>query len=305
VYRWFFGTIEIWFIFGFSVASLFIIYLHIRQREEANLKYRIHASNASTAADHFGTHPTTKALSMSAPKAAAVVVTTTAVTTVPSSVKPFSSSRSTERWSQEDYRHSRLFAQQALFFSLAFGLTWIWELVAWVMEQRSQTVYLPVLLLQAIFVPSLGFFDAMVYVRPRWVRLRNHFPHLTAWQMITYGLQKHVLGRSIDWSQVPDSRDQYSDADATGSIPRTTSNYPMALVFSRHTSAAGGAEKTPSVAATRQAASVPKPIAVKHVGDTLESNVEEPTVLVEIIHQQQQQSPPVSINCENDDEFLE
>jgi len=102
----------------------------------------------------------------------------------------FSNSRSDRR----RRLFSTRFGHQALFFSAVFCLTWIWSLAQWIVQQRQNAPYAPLLYLQAIFVPSQGFLDALVYIRPRFLRFRERHPDLNCCQALWLGIQVGLWG---------------------------------------------------------------------------------------------------------------
>jgi len=46
-------------------------------------------------------------------------------------------------------------------------------MLQWVLVERTGKVWTPVLFLQTIFVPLAGFFNTLVYLRPRYLRFRH------------------------------------------------------------------------------------------------------------------------------------
>ena len=75
---------------------------------------------------------------------------------------------------EEESKSGRI-AQQAYLYTLAFTLTWIFPTSMRIM--RNPPSY-GLLMCIAIFVPLQGFFNAVVYVRPRYLRNRKQHPEM-------------------------------------------------------------------------------------------------------------------------------
>jgi len=71
------------------------------------------------------------------------------------------------------------FAAQACFYIAVFFLTWIFPMVQWVLIEKTGKVYTPILFLQTIFVPLAGFFNFLVYLRPRYRKFRQDHPEIS------------------------------------------------------------------------------------------------------------------------------
>ncbi|KAL3938679.1 MAG: hypothetical protein SGBAC_006452 [Bacillariaceae sp.] len=78
---------------------------------------------------------------------------------------------------------------QSYLYVLSYLVTCIWTIIVQILNsQRLQDqmehagrVYLPVLILQAIFVPSQGVSNAMVFFRPKYMAVRKRFASQTKW----------------------------------------------------------------------------------------------------------------------------
>ena len=68
---------------------------------------------------------------------------------------------------------SAQFAKQAFFYIAVYFLTWVFPMVQWVLERETGNIYIPIIFLQAILVPMQGFLNALVYVRPRYLKYRR------------------------------------------------------------------------------------------------------------------------------------
>lgn len=68
----------------------------------------------------------------------------------------------------------RQFAVQALLYCAVFCLTWLFYTLNWVFFYwLDLPAYVPMIFLQAILAPLQGFWNAFIYVRPRYLRYRR------------------------------------------------------------------------------------------------------------------------------------
>jgi hypothetical protein len=78
----------------------------------------------------------------------------------------------------------RAVAVQSLLYVIAFFATYIWTIGLRFMEsycihENDEAAIFPLLLLQAFFLPMFGFFNVLVYIRPRYLQVRGRFPNET------------------------------------------------------------------------------------------------------------------------------
>lgn len=89
---------------------------------------------------------------------------------------------------------SRRLARQAFWYLLAFYTTWLFTTIVRIYQVTSTAPY-ALLVLLAIFLPSQGTFNFLIYVRPRFLRNREKHPEWsTLKQMIDKDVQDHELG---------------------------------------------------------------------------------------------------------------
>ncbi|KAL7552653.1 hypothetical protein ACHAWF_017409 [Thalassiosira exigua] len=94
-------------------------------------------------------------------------------------VAMYRSVRERERRSQQSRvsaSYSRRVMTQALLYVLAYFITWIFPAVTWLSQALGGKTYTPILMLQAFIVPLQGFFNAFIYLRPRYLRNRRTMP---------------------------------------------------------------------------------------------------------------------------------
>ena len=71
-------------------------------------------------------------------------------------------------------RLKREFATQALLYCIAFAITWVFGTLATIFVEWTEVpIYMPVVFLNAILSPLQGFWNAFIYVRPRYLRYRK------------------------------------------------------------------------------------------------------------------------------------
>lgn len=78
-------------------------------------------------------------------------------------------------------RRVRAVATQAFLYVGSFVTAYVWTAILRIMESlefdaEDEASIFPILVLQALFVPIQGFFNLLVYVRPRYLRARVDFP---------------------------------------------------------------------------------------------------------------------------------
>ena len=83
------------------------------------------------------------------------------------------------------HRYSRQVLHQAVWYLTAFYLTWIFATInrLWQLTLLEGSPYI-ILLLHATFAPCQGFFNLLVYMRPRYLRIRKQNPTYSRWQVI-------------------------------------------------------------------------------------------------------------------------
>lgn len=142
--------------------------------------------------------------------------------------------RTSDVGSSTQVKRIRQVALQGFLYVLAFWLTYIFNAVVRLIEaydvaEKDSEVY-PILILQAVLSPSTGFFNMLIYFRPRYVRCRQSFPDESRWWAIKHTLwdnqshsqnantesrrpvlSRHHLGISGRWLQQTASRDTYEE----------------------------------------------------------------------------------------------
>ena len=66
------------------------------------------------------------------------------------------------------------FAMQAFLYCMAFLLTWFFQWLKFLFIERTDLPPIfPIMFLDAFFAPLQGFWNAFVYLRPRWIQARR------------------------------------------------------------------------------------------------------------------------------------
>jgi hypothetical protein len=108
--------------------------------------------------------------------AAAATTTTTATATGAAISSPLTTTASTRASTQRSTlnRLTRQFATQAMLFCRAFFITWLFPTIGLVVGLVNKgPIPYPLLLLSDLFTPLQGFWNAFIYLRPRYLRYRR------------------------------------------------------------------------------------------------------------------------------------
>jgi len=84
---------------------------------------------------------------------------------------------------------TRKVADQAMLFVSALYLTWIFTTLTRIFQITQGKTYYPLLVLMAIFFPLQGFFNASIYLRPRYLRIRAAQPDMKIRNVLYYTLK--------------------------------------------------------------------------------------------------------------------
>jgi hypothetical protein len=130
---------------------------------------------------------------------------------------------------QESYANSRKVMQQGLFFSTAFIITWIFPTLTRLMQAITGKAPFALILLMTIFLPMQGLINAMVFLRPKYVKFRKDNPDRSLWYILTHTVFSAGRNKSYNYS---------------GSVVITMFNRSSAAKsgISRFSSAGGGDE---------------------------------------------------------------
>jgi Serpentine type 7TM GPCR chemoreceptor Srv len=99
---------------------------------------------------------------------------------------------------EQQTKRTKEVAIQAFLYVSAFIATFVWTLVLKVLETQSydgsdEGVLFPVMVLNALLLPSAGIFNLCIYLRPRYVKTRSDFPDETA----LWAVKRALYGESI------------------------------------------------------------------------------------------------------------
>jgi hypothetical protein len=166
--RWAFFHAELWAIYAFTLVAMFMIYLTIAKQEKALKKYAFRES----------------------------------VTAFGESTNRSIEGHSSRRLRDEHRKRSTNFAVQATFYMVVFFFTWFFPMLQTVFGVSRDELYYPLILLSSILSSMQGFFNAVIYLRPRWIRSRKQKPQLSRWQIFAYAILGDPDGGGISSSCV-------------------------------------------------------------------------------------------------------
>ena len=184
IYAWAFLVGWVWFTFLFLIIAMTMMYWSIREKERNSEKYNFgsHLQQRPSGNPHQpqqqsnNQKPSTDDNETAPDGEIATSTVTTAVSL--ESVSSYASADTKSR------RRSREFAIQAFLYCVFFFLAFIFGsinimLVNWGPEQP----YMPLMVIQSFFGPMLGFFNFLVYVRPRLIAYQRLHPDKSFWSI--------------------------------------------------------------------------------------------------------------------------
>jgi hypothetical protein len=144
MYRWaFFYHAYLFPSFGFVSAAMLWMHWNIRKTERNSERYRLVPKNAVLGTSSLNTN-------------AAV---------------PQRRRAEQERNEQRKRRMSRRFVEQAWYFVFAFLITWVFPLTSYLtLIQEDGALSFEMLCLNVFFSPLQGFWNACIYIRPRYIQ---------------------------------------------------------------------------------------------------------------------------------------
>ena len=152
IYKWAFGQAWSWSIVVFAAICMILIYVKISRDEQRTAKYMTRASMKG--------------------KTSSALARTTNNSSSSSTSLALSSKNAQQQQpssSPQPQSLSRAFAKQALLYVLALYLTYFFTFVRSIVMGVTGKNYYALTLLMSIFIPLQGFFNAIVYVRPRYL----------------------------------------------------------------------------------------------------------------------------------------
>jgi len=152
IYRMAFLYVEVWIVILYTALLMSLIYIRVLRVEQSTNKYRYSHS--------FSDSPCRSSLPGKTDSHDR------------SSSSPINVRHNRKQIQQNKKQHSQEVANQAMAYVGAFFLTWIFGTTARMMQlaktNTNPRVNKSLLLLQTIFFPLQGFFNALVYLRPRY-----------------------------------------------------------------------------------------------------------------------------------------
>ncbi|CAJ1947339.1 unnamed protein product [Cylindrotheca closterium] len=134
--------------------------------------------------------------------------------------------------SDKQWERVRQVRLQSTLYVTAYFLTFIWSAVINFLNSRrlqnqyehAGSVYLPLLILQSIFLPSQGLFNAMVFIRPRFNANRKKYPRQTR----VWYVKRSIYGECVE----PSSHWQISGMSRLSKMSRMSRNSRTSMSMS-------------------------------------------------------------------------
>lgn len=130
----------------------------------------------------------------------------------------------------------RMVVSQATLYVATFFLTWFWFLLLQVIESmsyesRAHLPVFPLMIMQAFFSPLSGFWNSIIFFRPKYIgmRRRRRATNESRWQTALI-----VVGFRTPQSLLGNRLDQSYDRSASVSDPSLSANYNLAARIARH-----------------------------------------------------------------------
>jgi len=93
-------------------------------------------------------------------------------------------------------RKSREVAFQALLYVFAYYGTWIWNPINYIYIEFNGRPYFPTYLMQTCINPMSGFFNSIIYLRPKYKKFRKKYPEKSLCQILRMLFSNSPVGRA-------------------------------------------------------------------------------------------------------------
>ncbi|KAL3938819.1 MAG: hypothetical protein SGBAC_006343 [Bacillariaceae sp.] len=104
------------------------------------------------------------------------------------------------RSSDKQWQRVREVGKQSFLYVFAFFMCYIWSLIKHGLDgqnfdeiEGSGAYFLPILLLQAFFLPLQGFFNASIYFRPKYIQAKRKYKG----QTFMWYVQRSIVGKKL------------------------------------------------------------------------------------------------------------
>ena len=96
--------------------------------------------------------------------------------------EPVTLSVAPSRQVRREVRKSKKIAVQGLLYVGAFYITWLFPTISRITELVAKKNYFPIQFLDTFLIPLQGFFNFMIYIRPRFMKYRSDNPDDGFWK---------------------------------------------------------------------------------------------------------------------------
>ena len=126
--------------------------------------------------------------------------------------------RQTTRFATRGHRADKQVAVQSILYVVACVSTLIWAMMVRTLEsmgfhRESESDFLVLLFLAQLFYPLQGFWNCLIYVRPRYLRWRRRAPEQSRWWCFKKAIQLEAVmkGSKMSGTSLPSSAESQCD----------------------------------------------------------------------------------------------
>ena len=168
--RWVFFHLELWASFLVCVIAMTSIFLVIRKQEKKMERYEFERIYRMSFSGDGMTQQNGAIISTHGMLASRYISNNNS-NQQRASIS--SSPRQQQQQQQDEVPLSKKVATQAFLYCLLFFVTWIFPMAQFLVSQITGYLFFPMLCITVIINPLQGFFDAVIYLRPRYLKYRR------------------------------------------------------------------------------------------------------------------------------------
>eukprot|EP00523_Entomoneis_sp_CCMP467_P020983 CAMPEP_0168851166 /NCGR_PEP_ID=MMETSP0727-20121128/12268_1 /TAXON_ID=265536 /ORGANISM="Amphiprora sp., Strain CCMP467" /LENGTH=576 /DNA_ID=CAMNT_0008905143 /DNA_START=181 /DNA_END=1912 /DNA_ORIENTATION=+ len=188
IYRWAFFYAMMWFCLLFTSVCTIMVARKVYTVDQTSLKYRRPEISGPLAVENSTAPGTNEQDTNNEPgtengrdnkRASFIKSVSGSLTRATSRLGSIRDSH--KRFAENNARTMEIF-KQAVWYVLAFYLTYCWSFVSRLLAQILGHTFYGLMILHSFFDPLQGFLNFFIYQRPRYLRERKDHPHLSRWQ---------------------------------------------------------------------------------------------------------------------------
>ena len=173
IYQWTFLYGPVWFLIVFLAISMALVYRTVLQQERKVSRW---------------TSPTPRTVTSTTPVAGTRPGPSTSG--LFKSLQSLGSMAAATLSSSRRLKHSKRVANQGLLYVLAFLATWFFGTLTRILDLAKNRTYFPIVILHVFFLPCQGFFNFLVYLRPRYLRHIKKHPENRPSKVVMRGITR-------------------------------------------------------------------------------------------------------------------